>query len=89
MIMFEFRENLNSKLDGTYLENKKLEALESQYKNTEETGNRILNTDEKRVEFVKQLQGLISETNDDLNQNLRIQRILKKSREYFLCTEEK
>ena len=34
--LIEFRENLNSKLDGTYLENKKLEALESQYKNTEE-----------------------------------------------------
>jgi DNA repair protein RecN (Recombination protein N) len=35
--LIEFREILNSKLDGTYLENKNLEILESQYKKIEET----------------------------------------------------
>ena len=35
--LIEFREILNSKLDGTYLENKKLEILELQYKKIEET----------------------------------------------------
>ena len=34
--LIEFRENLNSRLDGTYIENKKLEELESQYKKIQE-----------------------------------------------------